>query len=54
VPFTLEVASGVAALGSALRDPADRAIVCTARLRKLRLVTSDYRIIDSNLVPVVI
>jgi PIN domain nuclease of toxin-antitoxin system len=54
VPFTLEVASEVAALGSALRDPADRAIVCTARIRKLRLVTSDHRIIDSNLVPVVI
>lgn len=54
VPFTLEVASEVAALGGALRDPADRAIVCTARIRNLRLVTSDRRIIDSNLVPVVI
>jgi PIN domain nuclease of toxin-antitoxin system len=53
-PFTLDVASEVAAVGRALRDPADRAIVCTARVRKLRLVTSDKRIIDSNLVPVVI
>ena len=54
VPFTLDVASEVAAIGGALRDPADRAIVCTARIRNLRLVTSDRRIIDSNLVPVVI
>jgi PIN domain nuclease of toxin-antitoxin system len=53
VPFTLDVASEIAALGSALRDPADRAIVCTARIRKFRLVTSDRRIIDSNLVPVI-
>ncbi|MGH9695769.1 MAG: type II toxin-antitoxin system VapC family toxin, partial [Bryobacteraceae bacterium] len=29
VPFTVDVASEVAALGSALRDPSDRAIVCT-------------------------
>ena len=54
VPFTVDVASEVAALGSALRDPSDRAIVCTARIHKLRLVTSDRRIIDSNLVPVVL
>lgn len=54
VPFTVDVAAEVAALGRALRDPADRAIVCTARIRKLRLMTLDRRIIDSNLVPVVV
>jgi PIN domain nuclease of toxin-antitoxin system len=52
-PLTVEVAAEVAALGAALRDPADRAIVCTARIRGLRLITSDRRIIDSKLVPVV-
>jgi PIN domain nuclease of toxin-antitoxin system len=52
-PFTVDVADEVAALGDALRDPFDRAIVCTARVRGLRLLTSDQRIIDSGLVPVV-
>jgi PIN domain nuclease of toxin-antitoxin system len=52
-PLTIEVAEEVAALGDALRDPSDRAIVCTARVRGLRLLTSDQRIIDSGLVPVV-
>jgi PIN domain nuclease of toxin-antitoxin system len=47
------IAVEVAALGEALRDPADRAIVCTARTRGLKLITSDQRIIDSDLVPVV-
>jgi PIN domain nuclease of toxin-antitoxin system len=36
-----------------LRDPSDRAIVATARVRNLRLLTSDQRIIGSNLVAVV-
>jgi PIN domain nuclease of toxin-antitoxin system len=53
VPFTLDVAAEVAALGTSLHDPADRAIVATARVRTLRLLTSDQRIIASNLVPVV-
>ncbi|MGA1995037.1 MAG: type II toxin-antitoxin system VapC family toxin [Bryobacteraceae bacterium] len=53
VPFTLDAAAEVAALGPSLRDPADRAIVATARVRRLRLLTSDQRIIDSDLVPVV-
>jgi len=52
LPLTYEVAAEVAALGS-LRDPADRAIVATARIERLRLVTSDQRIIESKLVPVV-
>ena len=36
-----------------LRDPADRAIAATARVHRLRLVTSDQRIIDSGIVQVV-
>ena len=53
LPLTVEVAGEVAALGPALRDPADRAIVATARVHKLRLLTSDQRIIESKLVQVV-
>ena len=53
IPLTVDVAAEVAGLGGFLRDPADRAIVSTARIRRLRLLTSDERIIDSNLVPVV-
>lgn len=52
LPLTYEVALEVASLG-ALRDPADRAIAATARVHGLRLVTSDRRIIDSQLVQVV-
>lgn len=52
LPITFEIAEESAALG-ALRDPADRAIVATARVHRLQLVTSDQRIIDSKLVPVV-
>jgi PIN domain nuclease of toxin-antitoxin system len=53
LPLTIAVAEEVAAMGDALRDPGDRAIVATARVNKLRLVTSDQRIIDSRLVSVV-
>jgi PIN domain nuclease of toxin-antitoxin system len=52
LPLTYEVALEVASL-AALRDPADRTIAATARVHRLRLVTSDQRIIDSKLVPVV-
>ena len=52
LPLTYEVALDVASL-SVLRDPADRAIAATARVHRLRLVTSDQRIIASKLVPVV-
>ena len=51
LPLTWEIASDVASLG-VLRDPADRAIAATARVHRLRLVTSDRRIIDSSLVQV--
>jgi PIN domain nuclease of toxin-antitoxin system len=53
VPLTVDVAAEVAALGGSLRDPADRTIVATARVHRLRLITSDQRVIDSGLVPVV-
>jgi PIN domain nuclease of toxin-antitoxin system len=46
------VAAEIAVLET-LRDPADRVIVATARVHRLRLVTSDQRIIDSRLVAVV-
>ena len=52
LPLTHEIALEVASLGN-LRDPADRAIVATARVHRLALATSDQRIIDSHLVPVV-
>ena len=52
LPLTYEIASEVALLG-ALRDPADRAIVATARIHRLQLVTSDQRIIESTLVRVI-
>jgi len=53
LPLTYEVAMEVASIGSALKDPADRAIVATARVHRLRLVTSDQRIIASKLVSVI-
>lgn len=53
IPLTVDVAREVAALGDALRDPFDRAIVATARVHRLRLLTSDERIIESRLVPVI-
>jgi PIN domain nuclease of toxin-antitoxin system len=40
-------------MGDALRDPGDRVIVATARVHRLRLLTSDQRIIESALVPVI-
>jgi len=52
LPLTYEIATEIGYLGS-LRDPVDRTIVATARVHKLQLVTSDLRIIESNLVPVV-
>jgi PIN domain nuclease of toxin-antitoxin system len=52
LPITYEIASGVFSL-VALKDPADRAIVATARVHRLQLVTSDQRIIESGLVPVI-
>lgn len=49
LPLTYDVALDAATLG-VLRGPADRAIVATARVHGLKLMTSDQRIIESNLV----
>jgi PIN domain nuclease of toxin-antitoxin system len=51
-PLTYEIATEAASLGN-LHDPGDRAIVATARVHNLTLLTSDQRIIESKLVPVV-
>jgi PIN domain nuclease of toxin-antitoxin system len=53
MPVTFEIAREVANLGSLFRTPADRTIVATARVHRLRLVTADQLIIESKLVPVV-
>jgi PIN domain nuclease of toxin-antitoxin system len=53
LPITIAIASEVASIGEFLRDPADRAIVATARVHGLTLITSDQRIISSKLVPVI-
>ena len=53
LPLTTAIAIEIAALGDSLRDPADRAIVATARVHGLSLMTADERIIGSRLVPVV-
>ena len=53
VPISIAIANEVASMGRGLHDPSDRTIVATARVERLRLLTSDQRIIESNLVPVV-
>jgi len=53
VPIDIAIATEVAAIGDSLREPNDRVIVATARVHRLRLVTSDRRIVESQLVPVV-
>jgi PIN domain nuclease of toxin-antitoxin system len=49
LPLTPAIAFEAGAMAS-LRDPMDRAIAATARVHGLRLVTSDQRIIESNVV----
>lgn len=53
LPLSTDVAREAAVLGDALRTPADRVIVATARVHRLRLLTADQRIIESNLVSVI-
>ena len=53
LPITVDIAREIQAIGDALRDPADRAIVATARVHGLKLLTADQRIIDSGLVPTI-
>ena len=54
LPLSYEIALEVASLGFTLRDPADRVIVATARVHRLRLMTLDQRIIQSKLVPILV
>ena len=53
LPFTTAIATDMATLREVLRDPADCAIVATARVHGLKLLTADQRIIASRLVPVI-
>lgn len=53
LPITIDIAEEDAALVWAIADPGDRAIVATARVHGLTLLTSDERIVDSKLVRVV-
>jgi PIN domain nuclease of toxin-antitoxin system len=53
LPPTIEIAGEMTVMGPSLRDPADRAIVATARVHRLTLLTSDQRIVDSRLVSVI-
>ena len=50
IPIGVVASREVAALGGVLADPADRLIVATARVHRLRLLTSDQRIVESGLV----
>ena len=50
LPITFEIATEFASLAHHLHDPADRAIVATARVHRLRLLTSDQRIIAARFV----
>lgn len=50
LPLSVEIAEEVLNLGRSLVDPADRVITATARVRGLRPLTSDQRIIESGLV----
>ena len=53
LPVTVEIAQEVAAFCGFVRDPADRALVATARVHRLKLLTADQRIAESQLVPVI-
>jgi predicted nucleic acid-binding protein len=50
LPLTIEIAREVTSLVGVLRDPADCVIAATARVHGLRLLTSDARILDANVV----
>jgi PIN domain nuclease of toxin-antitoxin system len=52
LPISYEIVAEFGAL-QGFRDPADRAIVATARVHRLQLLTKDQNIIDSGLVSVI-
>lgn len=49
-PITILIAREVPHLTQVLRDPADCVIAATARVHGLRLLTSDQRLLDANVV----
>lgn len=53
LPITFQIATEVASMSPHLQDPNDRAIVATARIHQLTLLTADERIIKSKLVPTI-
>lgn len=50
LPLTIPIAREVPRLAPVLRDPADCVIAATARVHGLRLLTSDQRLLDANVV----
>ena len=52
LPISADIAMEAATLHT-LRDPFDQVIAATARVHRLRLVTSGQRIIASQLVPII-
>ena len=50
LPITVNIAKEASYLTNSLRDPGDCVIVATARVHGLRLLTSDVRIVQANLV----
>ena len=50
LPITVAIAREVPYLAPVLRDPADCVIAATARVHGLRLLTSDPRVLDANVV----
>jgi PIN domain nuclease of toxin-antitoxin system len=53
LPLSTEIARETRAIIGILRDPYDATIVATARVHRLKLLTSDQRIIEAGLVSVV-
>jgi len=53
LPITVEIAREFSSISQGLRDPIDTAIVATARVHRLKLLTSDQRIIGSGLVSII-
>jgi PIN domain nuclease of toxin-antitoxin system len=53
LPLTTQIAREIPTVLPALKDPMDATIAATARVHGLRLVTSDQRILDSNVVSTV-
>ena len=52
-PITTEIASEMTLIRQSLDDQTDQVIVATARVHRLKLLTSDQRIVDSRLVAVI-